>query len=54
MIEWLYFSGFPKSMDVSKAFDKRAKKLGVQSQGFSVAGDDGRKAELKTEFEVSL
>ncbi|MEK4178547.1 site-specific DNA-methyltransferase [Aeribacillus sp. FSL K6-1121] len=47
VIEWLYFSGFPKSMDVSKAFDKRAKKLGVQSQGFSVAGDDGRKAELK-------
>jgi len=24
VIEWLYFSGFPKSMDVSKAFDKRA------------------------------
>jgi len=47
VIEWLYFSGFPKSMDVGKAFDKRAKKLGVQSQGFSVAGDDGRKAELK-------
>lgn len=47
VIEWLYFSGFPKSHDVSKAFDRRAKKLGVQSQGFSVAGDDGRKAELK-------
>ena len=24
VIEWLYFSGFPKNMDVSKAFDKRA------------------------------
>lgn len=24
VIEWLYFSGFPKSMDVSKAFDRRA------------------------------
>lgn len=24
VIEWLYFSGFPKSMDVSKAFDKAA------------------------------
>jgi site-specific DNA-methyltransferase (adenine-specific) len=24
VIEWIYFSGFPKSMDVSKAFDKRA------------------------------
>ena len=23
VIEWLYFTGFPKSMDVSKAFDKR-------------------------------
>jgi site-specific DNA-methyltransferase (adenine-specific) len=25
VIEWLYFSGFPKSMDVGKAFDKRAR-----------------------------
>jgi len=24
VIAWLYFSGFPKSLDVSKAFDKRA------------------------------
>ena len=24
VIEWLYFQGFPKSMDVGKAFDKRA------------------------------
>lgn len=24
VIEWLYFSGFPKSMDVGKAFDKKA------------------------------
>ena len=24
VIEWLYFSGFPKNLDVSKAFDKRA------------------------------
>src|SRR5690625_103643 len=24
VIEWLYFSGFPKSHDVSKAFDRRA------------------------------
>ena len=24
VIEWLYFSGFPKSLDVGKAFDKRA------------------------------
>jgi len=25
VIEWIYFSGFPKSHDVSKAFDRRAK-----------------------------
>src|SRR5690554_6210648 len=25
VIEWLYFNGFPKSMDVGKAFDKRAR-----------------------------
>src|SRR5690625_4105099 len=24
VIEWIYFSGFPKSHDVSKAFDRRA------------------------------
>ncbi|MCY7561574.1 site-specific DNA-methyltransferase [Paenibacillus macerans] len=24
VIEWLYFTGFPKSMDIGKAFDKRA------------------------------
>lgn len=24
VVEWLYFSGFPKSMDISKALDKRA------------------------------
>lgn len=27
VIEWLYFSGFPKSMDVSKQFDKRRNDL---------------------------
>lgn len=25
VVEWLYFSGFPKSLDVGKAFDKRAR-----------------------------
>ena len=50
VVEWLYFQGFPKSLDVGKAFDKRAGKLGVQSQGFSAAGDDGRKAELKQDL----
>lgn len=32
MIEWLYTSGFPKSMDISKQFDKR--------KGFSMGGFD--------------
>ena len=50
VIEWIYFSGFPKSHNVGKAFDRRAGKLGVQSQGFSAAGDDGRKAELKQDL----
>src|SRR5690625_4663435 len=50
VIEWLYFSGFPKSHNVGKAFDRRAGKLGVQSQGFSASGDDGRKAELKQDL----
>lgn len=35
VIEWLYFSGFPKSHDVSKAFDRRAgaerKEIGLSS-----------------------
>jgi len=44
---YLYGSGFPKSHDVGKALDKAAGALGTQSQGFSNAGDDGRKAELK-------
>lgn len=60
VIEWLYFSGFPKSMDVSKAFDKRA---GVErvvlgenpnarnahqkgGAGFDKAVGKGEKAEL--------
>lgn len=46
-IMWLYGSGFPKSLDVSKAIDKAAGELKTQSQGFSHAGHDGRKAEMK-------
>lgn len=40
VIEWLYFSGFPKSMDVGKAFDKRAGVLGARGHGFNVAGQN--------------
>ena len=42
VIEWLYFSGFPKSMDVSKAFDRRAGAerdvIGVSNLGASNKG----------------
>jgi len=46
-IQWIYGSGFPKNLDVSKAFDKKANLLKNQGTGFSHVGDDGRKAELK-------
>src|SRR5690606_3697104 len=38
VIEWLYFSGFPKSLDVSKAFDRRAGELKSSADRFV---DDG-------------
>lgn len=37
---WLYGSGFPKSLDVSKAIDKAAGILATQSQGANYAGGD--------------
>jgi site-specific DNA-methyltransferase (adenine-specific) len=46
-LSWLYGSGFPKSLNVSKAIDKAAGALTTQSQGFVAAGHDGRKAEMK-------
>lgn len=43
VVEWLYFSGFPKSLDISKAFDKRAGAeravVGVSTNG---AGNQGK------------
>ena len=38
MIAWVYGSGFPKSMNVSKAIDKAAGVRGHDSVGFNVAG----------------
>jgi hypothetical protein len=38
MIAWVYGSGFPKSLDVSKAIDKAAGVRGHDSVGFNVAG----------------
>ena len=47
VIEWLYFSGFPKSHDVSKAFDRRAGELKSSTDRFvDVGGNnafEGRK-----------
>lgn len=46
VIEWLYFNGFPKNMDVSKAFDKRAgaerEKIGerVKLESFQYKGNN--------------
>ena len=37
-IMWIYGSGFPKSLDVSKAIDKAAGLLKDESKGFTVAG----------------
>ena len=37
-IAWMYGSGFPKSLDVSKAIDKAAGALAHESVGFTVAG----------------
>ena len=39
VIEWLYFSGFPKSMDVSKAIDK---KLGAERKLIGLKYNKGR------------
>lgn len=37
-IHWIYGSGFPKSMNVSKAFDRSAGELLPESTAFTVAG----------------
>ena len=38
MIAWVYGSGFPKSLDISKAIDKAAGALGTQAARFNTAG----------------
>jgi len=46
VIEWLYFSGFPKSMDVGKAFDRRVgaerEVIGVRYDGVGSDSGEGR------------
>jgi site-specific DNA-methyltransferase (adenine-specific) len=46
-IQWIYGSGFPKSLDVSKALDKVT---GKQGTGFVIAGHDGRNADMKQDL----
>lgn len=41
-LQWLFGSGFPKSMDVSKAIDKAAGVRGDDSVRFNAAGDGDR------------
>lgn len=41
-IFWCYGSGFPKSLDVSKAIDKAAGALAHEAQRFNVAGQTGK------------
>jgi len=41
-IMWLYGSGFPKSLDVSKAIDKAAGLLEHEASAFTVAGRTGK------------
>lgn len=43
VIEWLYFSGFPKSLDVSKAFDKRRDEDGPRIRAVTKFISEGRK-----------
>jgi len=63
VIEWIYFNGFPKSMDVSKAFDKRAgaerEKIGertklesFQYKGNNVYQTDGDKDKVTLDITV--
>lgn len=40
MIAWVYASGFPKSLDVSKAIDKAAGAISHRGAGFNVAGQN--------------
>ena len=42
MIAWVYGSGFPKSLNVSKAIDRAAGELKPEGKGFTVAGSSHR------------
>lgn len=56
VIEWLYFTGFPKSHDISKAFDKREgakRKIVGPNKWNKVKGNKGKDGGLTKEGYVS-
>lgn len=50
MIAWVYGSGFPKSMDVSKAIDKAAGVRGHDSTRFNAVGQQGERKNTGDKF----
>lgn len=50
MIAWVYGSGFPKSMDVSKAIDKAAGVRGDDSTRFNAVGQQGERKNTGDKF----
>lgn len=50
MIAWVYGSGFPKSMDVSKAIDKAAGVRGHDSSRFNAVGQQGERKNTGDKF----
>lgn len=53
VIEWIYFSGFPKSLDVSKAFDKRRDEDNPRVRAVTRFIGDGRKISGVTLKEIN-
>lgn len=52
VIEWIYFSGFPKSLDVSKAFDKRRDEDGPRIRAVTKFISEGRKKAKVTQKSI--
>lgn len=51
-LDWIYGSGFPKSLNVAKAIDKAAGKRGHSGKAFNVAGDyGGRNLQRSREYD---
>lgn len=52
VIEWIYFSGFPKSLDVSKAFDRRRDEDKPRVRAVTRFINDGRKKAKVTQKQI--